>query len=91
MRAAAAVSSVDRAYGLAFALGLAILAMGVSLAHADSRPPAAPQQVATQQIAQGLLPSPPNDSFVCHARPGGWCDLRDWTPSANHNVNQSAH
>ena len=63
---------------LAFALGLAILAMGVGLAHADSRPPAAPQQVATQQIAQGLLPSPPNDSFVCHARPGGWCDLRDW-------------
>jgi len=51
MRAAVAVSSVDRAYGLTFALGLAILAMGVSLAHADSRPPAAPQQVATQQIA----------------------------------------
>ena len=51
MRAAVAVSSVDRAYGLTFALGLAILAMGVSLAHADSCPPAAPQQVATQQIA----------------------------------------
>jgi hypothetical protein len=91
MRAAAAVSSVYRADGLAFALGLAILAIGVSLAHADSRPSAAPLQVATQQIAQGLLPSLPNDSFVCHAQPGGWCDLRNWTPSANHNVTQSAH
>ncbi len=86
MRAATAVSSVYRAYALAFALGLAILGMGVGLAHANSRPP-----VATQQIAQGLLPSLPNNSFVCHARPGGWCDLRDWTPSTNHNVTQSAH
>jgi hypothetical protein len=37
-----------------------------------------------------LLPSLPNESFVCHARPGGWCDLRDWTPSTNHPVTQSA-
>ncbi len=78
MRAATAVSSVYRAYALAFALGLAILGMGVGLAHAETGQPASSQQVAHPQIAQGLLPSLPNNSFVCHAQPGGWCDLRDW-------------
>jgi hypothetical protein len=83
MRATTAVSSVSRAYALAFGLGLAILGMGVSLAHGQPTElsgPAqiAPIQIATTQIAQGLLPPVPNNSFVCHAQPGGWCDLRDW-------------
>jgi hypothetical protein len=84
MRAATAVSvsSIYRAYALAFALGLAFLGMGVGLAHADSHPPVAPQQTV-----QGLLPSAPNDSFVCHARPGGWCDLRDWRGFGQTTVN----
>ena len=73
MRAATAVSSVYRANALAIALGLAILGMGVGLAHAETGQPA-----SSPQLAQGLLPSLPNNSFVCHAQPGGWCDLRDW-------------
>jgi hypothetical protein len=48
--------------------------MGAGLAHSQ---PVQPQQQSL--IAEGLLPSLPNDSFVCHARPGGWCDLRDWS------------
>jgi hypothetical protein len=78
MRATAAVSSVWRAYAVAFGLGLAIVAMGAGLAHAQSSGTAAPTQIAATQIAQGLLPPLPNNSFICHARPGGWCDLRDW-------------
>ncbi|HWE73146.1 MAG TPA: hypothetical protein VG328_08310 [Stellaceae bacterium] len=73
MRATTAVSSVGRAYALAFGLGLAILGMGVGLAHAEGDSPAAPQQ-----IAQGLVSPTPDNAFVCHAQPGGWCDLRDW-------------
>jgi hypothetical protein len=78
MRATAAVSSVSRAYALAFGLGLAILGMSVSLAHGEPIERSGSAQIAPTQIAQGLLPPVPNNSFVCHAQPGGWCDLRDW-------------
>ena len=78
MRATTAVSSVWRAYALAFGLGLAIVAMGVGLAHAQSSEPMSPTQITSAQIAQGLLPPVPDNSFLCHAKPGGWCDLRDW-------------
>jgi hypothetical protein len=78
MRVATAVSAVWRAYALAFGLGLAIAGMGAGLAHARSTETAGPTL-----IAQGLLPSVPNNSFVCHAQPGGWCDLRDWAQWAN--------
>ena len=77
MRAATAVSSVWRAYALAFGLGLAIAGMGAGLAHSQPAAPSAPSQIASTQIAEGL-PPPPDNSVVCHARPGGWCDLRDW-------------
>lgn len=77
MRAATAVSSVWRAYAIAFGLGLAIAAMGVGLAHAESTG-APPTQIAPVQIAQGLLPPLPDNVFICQAQPGGWCDLRDW-------------
>ena len=50
MRAATAVSSVYRAYALAFALGLAILGMGVGLAHAETGQPASSQQVAHPKL-----------------------------------------
>ena len=64
---------------IAAALGLAFGAAisAVSVAWADE---------ASRQAPQSAV-----EEFVCHAQPGGWCDLRDWTPSANHNVNQSAH
>jgi len=76
MRATTAVSTVWRAYALAFGLGLAIVGMGAGLAH--SQPTSGPTQIAPTQIAQGLLPPAPDNSFICHAKPGGWCDLRDW-------------
>jgi hypothetical protein len=87
MRATTAVSSVWRAYALAFGLGLAILGMGVGLAHAQSTETSGPTQIAPTQIAQGLLPPLPDNSFVCHARPGGWCDLRDWSGFGQATVN----
>lgn len=78
MRAATAVSSIWRAYALAFGLGLAIAGMGASLAHAQPAASAAPTQMARTQIARDPLPPLPDNAFICHARPGGWCDLRDW-------------
>ena len=83
MRVAIAVSSASRAYAIAFGLGLAIAAMGAVLAHGQSFGISNPTeivrpQIAPNQIAGGLLPPVPNNSFVCHAKPGGWCDLRDW-------------
>ncbi len=77
MRATTAVSSIWRAYAVAFGLGLAIAAMGVAFAHAESKS-AGPQQTAAIQIEQGLLQPVPGNAFICHAQPGGWCDLPDW-------------
>ena len=92
MRATAAVSSVWRSYAAAFGLGLAIVGMGVGLAHGQPSGPAALTQIASTQVApfqfaQGLLPPLPNNSFICHARPGGWCDLRDWRGFGRETVN----
>jgi hypothetical protein len=61
---------------MALALALAILGPGRGLAHAQSQP-----QAGQPSIAPGLLPPVPNNSFICHAQPGGWCDLWDWGPS----------
>lgn len=74
MRVALAVSSVWCAYAIALGLAVGVLGMGAGLAHAQ---PVQPPQKSL--IAEGLLPPLPNDSFVCRARPGGWCDLRDWS------------
>jgi hypothetical protein len=74
MRVATAVSSVWRAYAVALVLALGVLAMGVGLAHSQPVQPA-----ERSLVAEGLLPPVPNDSFICHAQPGGWCDLRDWS------------
>ena len=78
MRVATAVSSASRAYAIAFGLGLAIAAMGAGLAHGQSIGTSNPPEIVQPQIAQGLLAPLPNNSFVCRAKPGGWCDLRDW-------------
>jgi hypothetical protein len=59
---------------IAFALGLGIAALGAALAHAET---AAAQQhdlAITAAITHEVVPP----GFVCHARAGGWCDLRDW-------------
>lgn len=61
-----------RANAIALALGLAIIGLGASLAHADGKTTTPP--VATQQARQQALAP----DFVCHALPGAWCDLRDW-------------
>ena len=81
MRATTAASSVWQAYVLPFGLGLAIAGIGVGLAHAE------PYASAPQQIARGLLPPHPNEAFVCHAKPGGWCDLRDWRGLGEATIN----
>jgi L,D-peptidoglycan transpeptidase YkuD (ErfK/YbiS/YcfS/YnhG family) len=55
--------------GLVLALGLGLATMlGVAgLARAEFNASQVP--VAAQMI---------DNNFVCHAHPGGWCDLRDW-------------
>lgn len=82
MRVVTAVSSVWRAYALAFGLGLAIAGMGVGLAHARS-----PETAGPTQVAQGALAPAADNSFVGHAQPGGWCDLRDWRGFGQETVN----
>ena len=79
MRAATAVSSVGRAYALAFGLGLAIAGIGASLVHAETK--------VSQPTAQGLVYPAPDNGFVCHAKPGGWCDLRDWRGFGQTTIN----
>lgn len=82
MRVARTASSVWLDYAFALGLALGVLGMGAGLAHSQ---PVQPQRKSL--IAEGLLPPLPNDSFICQARPGGWCDLRDWNrlsaPSRN--------
>jgi len=46
------------------AFGVVVIAMGIALAHAE----APSEQAASTQ-----------SKVVCRAKPGGWCDLRDWT------------
>ena len=67
------VAAVLRAYAIAFGLSLAVLGMGVGLAHAGQNQPAGQALATTGQLASG------DQGFVCHAQPGSWCDLRDWS------------
>jgi hypothetical protein len=57
----------------ALALGIAIGLLGASVAFSATVSPTQGQAAAptapTPSWAQG---------FVCNAKPGGWCDLRDW-------------
>lgn len=71
---ARAIRSPWPSIALALGLGLGIVIGAASLARADlaagqAQPPAA-QTAGTPQAAK---------DFVCHAQPGGWCDLRDWS------------
>ena len=60
---------------IALALGLALGAVitATTLARADGV--GGPAQLPAVQTAG--TPQADND-FICHAQPGGWCDLRDW-------------
>ena len=69
---AAVVSPPSSVRALALGLGVAIALLGTSLAHGQTLPSPAPQQ-----IAQGLLPPLPNESFICWTRMGDGCGLRD--------------
>jgi hypothetical protein len=68
------IAAVQNRNLVGFALGLAIVALGAALAHAA--PPAPQNQPSVAAIPAAPSPAPAN--FVCHAQPGGWCDLRDW-------------
>ena len=71
MRHIKTASGLLLAWALSLGLGLAILGMGIGLAHAE-------KQLTQQQIGSSLVPTSANE-FTCHAQPGGWCDLRDWS------------
>jgi hypothetical protein len=62
-----------RLHMTALALGIAMSLLGASLAFSATQSP--PQ-------GQAVAPTAPTPSwaegFVCQAKPGGWCDLRDW-------------
>jgi hypothetical protein len=62
-----------RANAMALALGLAVIGFSASLAHPETN--AAPNLPAVTQQATQQAAAP---DFICHARPGAWCDLRDW-------------
>ena len=71
---AKAIQSPWPAIALVLGLGVGAAISVASLARADvaasqAQPPAA-QTAGSTQTAQG---------FVCHAQPGSWCDLRDWS------------
>lgn len=68
MRQKKMASYIWQAWALSLALGLAILGTGIGLAHAE-------RQLLHRQ-AETALASTTNE-FACHAKPGGWCDLRD--------------
>jgi len=61
---------------LALGLGLATILGVASLARAEFN--ASPAPTAAAQI---------DNNFVCHAHPGGWCDLRDWRCMDNWTAN----
>ena len=61
---------------IALAVGLALGAVisAATLARADGvEGPAQQPAVQTADTLQA------GTGFVCHAQPGGWCDLRDWS------------
>lgn len=69
-----AIQSPWPSIALALGLGLGVVISAASLARADlaatqTQPPVV-QTVGQPQASTG---------FVCHAQPGGWCDLRDWS------------
>ena len=72
MPRATAIPLTWRANAIALALGLAIIGLGAGLTHS------APTTSSRPSIAQILQPQVGAPDFICHAPPGGWCDLRDW-------------
>ncbi|HEV8015545.1 MAG TPA: hypothetical protein VGP48_08415 [Stellaceae bacterium] len=74
MRQATAIPLPWRANAIALALGLTIIGLAAGLAH--SNPAQAPSRPTIAQILQPQVGAP---DFICHAPPGAWCDLRDWS------------
>ena len=71
---AKAIQSPWPSIALAMGLILGAVISTASLARADvtsgqAQPPAV-QTAGTPQA---------DNDFICHAQPGGWCDLRDWS------------
>lgn len=67
-----------RAEIAALLVGLAISVAGAQLAHSATLP-AQPGQTATApqpQVHQQVAGAP---TYTCPAKPGDWCDLRDWS------------
>lgn len=77
---ATAIPQTWRANAIALVMGLALIGLGAALAHSETPHPIPP--VAAPPAQQAAVPG-----FVCHASPGDWCDLRDWsgfgTPTAS--------
>ena len=62
-----------RLYATVLALGAAISLLSFGVARSETL--SSPQG----QVAAPSAPTPAwAQGFVCHAQPGGWCDLRDW-------------
>jgi hypothetical protein len=68
MRRAIAIPLAWRANAIALALGLTIIGIGASLAHSE------PGKASNRPAIAYNAPD-----FICHAPPGAWCDLRDWS------------
>ncbi len=64
-----------RANAATVALGFAIIGLGAGLAH----PEALKAQSQSARLLRAVLQQADVLELVCQARPGGWCDLRDWT------------
>ncbi len=60
---------------LVFALGLGFGAVVGTASLARSEPVASPERPAAETAPATKKAT----DFVCEARPGGWCDLRDWS------------
>lgn len=59
----------------ALLLGLAIGVAGAGLAHSATLPAQPSQAAAAPAVHQQLAWAP---DYTCQAKPGDWCDLRDW-------------
>lgn len=74
---ATATSFPWRTNAIAVAMGLTIIGLGAAIAHSETMVQPSPP-VAAQSAQQATAPD-----FTCHAQPGAWCDLRDWSGFAN--------
>jgi hypothetical protein len=73
-----------RLYATVLVLGAAISLLSFGVARSETPSP-------QTQAAAATAPTPAwAQGFVCHAQPGGWCDLRDWRGFGEPAVPQQA-